>query len=239
MFIDKDVPVTIKYNTSKTERVVILNFLTDFKCVIFDLDGTLIDSIDAWRRVDEVFMERRGLPIPDDFYEKVSSLNFPQAADYVIAECGVTDTPEVVMAEWLELIRHEYAENIEMINGASEFLHQLKQNGVKLVLATASRKELYEPCLKRHGVYDLFDAFVTTDEVKRKKGFPDVYILAAQKVGVEPETCCVFEDIYLGIVGAKAANMKAVAVLEEHSKDDFDKIRELCDMTIKDYIAIM
>ncbi len=239
MFVDKDRHITIKYNMSKTERAVSLNFLTDFECIIFDLDGTLIDSIDAWRNVDEIFMKRRNLPIPKDFYDKVSSMNFPQAADYVIAECGVTDTPEVIMAEWLELIKQEYSEKIEEVSGACEFLHLLKSNKVKLILATASRKELYEPCLKRLGVYDLFDAFVTTDEVKRKKGFPDVYLLAAQKVGVEPESCCVFEDIYLGIVGAKAANMKAVAVLEEHSKDDFDKILALCDVAIKDYNEIM
>lgn len=239
MFIDKDRLCTIKYIMSKIERAVTLNFLTDFDCIIFDLDGTLIDSIDAWRDVDEIFMKRRGLPIPEDFYDKVSSMNFPQAADYVIAECGVTDTPEVIMAEWLELIKREYADIIEMVDGAGEFLHLLKENGVKLVLATASRKELYEPCLKRHGVYELFDAFVTTDEVKRKKGFPDVYLLAAQKVGIDPEKCCVFEDIYLGIVGAKAASMKTVAVLEEHSREDFGKIRKLCDMAITSYREIM
>lgn len=239
MFVDKDWLYAIKYIKSMIERVVILNFLTDFECIIFDLDGTLINSIDAWRDVDEIFMKRRGLPIPEDFYDKVSSMNFPQAADYVIAECGVTDTPEVVMAEWLELIRHEYAEKLEEVSGACEFLNLLKSNRIKLVLATASRRELYEPCLKRLGVFDLFDAFVTTDEVKRKKGFPDVYLLAAQKVGSAPEKCCVFEDIYLGIVGAKAANMKAVAILEEHSADDFDKIRELCDMTIESYYDIM
>lgn len=239
VFVDKDRLYAIKYIMSIIERAVILNFLTDFECIIFDLDGTLINSIDAWRDVDEIFMKRRDLPIPENFYDRVSSMNFPQAAEYVISECGVTDTPEVVMAEWLELIRHEYAEKIDEVPGACEFLHLLKANGVKLVLATASRKELYEPCLERLGVYDLFDAFVTTDEVKRKKGFPDVYLLAAQKVGVSAEKCCVFEDIYLGIVGAKAASMKAVAILEEHSSDDWDKIRELCDMTIKDYHDII
>lgn len=216
-----------------------MNFYRDLECAIFDLDGTLVNSIDAWRIVDEIFMQRRNLPIPEDFYDRVSTLNMRQAADYVIAECGVKDTPDEVINEWLELLEYEYGEVITMVDGAYEFLHKLKENGVKLALATASHRELFEPCLKRHGVYHLFDAFVTTDEVKRRKGFPDVYLLAAKKVGASPEKCCVFEDIYLGSVGAKAGNMHCVAILEEHSRDDWDDIKRVADMVIYNYNEIL
>ena len=211
------------------------NLYKDIKCAIFDLDGTLIKSIGAWRDVDIKFMEKRNLPIPEDFYEKVKVMNFPQAADYVINECGVTDTKEAVMEEWLTMIQHEYAEVVDMVEGAKQFLQRLHQNGVKIALATASREELYKPCLERHGVYDLFDAFVTTDEVARKKGFPDVYLLAAERCGAKPEECAVFEDIYLGCVGAKAGNMYTIGILEEHSKPDWDKIKETADETWTDY----
>ncbi len=216
-----------------------MNFYKDLECAIFDLDGTLVNSIDTWRIVDEIFMQRRNLPIPEDFYDRVSTLNMRQAADYVIAECGVKNTPDEVIAEWLELLEYEYGEVITMVDGAYEFLHKLKENGVKLALATASHRELFEPCLKRHGVYHLFDAFVTTDEVKRRKGFPDVYLLAAKKVGANPEKCCVFEDIYLGSVGAKAGNMHCVAILEEHSRDDWDDIKRVADMVIYNYNEIL
>lgn len=216
-----------------------MNFYKDFDCIIFDLDGTLIDSIGAWKKVDDIFMNRRNLPIPKDFYYKVSTLNFRQAAEYVIAECGVTDTPEAVMAEWLGLIEYEYAHNIGMIDGAKEFVLKLKENGLKLALATASRKELYEPCLKRHGIYDCFDVFVTTDQVARKKGFPDVYLFAAQKLNVDPKRCCVFEDIVLGVKGAKMGDLKCVGVLEEHSKGDWDEIKKDSDLTIKSYFEIL
>lgn len=216
-----------------------MNFYKDISCAIFDLDGTLVESISAWREVDINFMKRRNLPIPDDFYDRVSTLNFSQAADYVISECGVTDPKEVVMNEWLEELEYDYANVIGMVAGAKEFITRLHQSGVKIALATASRPELFKPCLERHGVLDLFDVFVTTDEVKRKKGFPDVYLLAAEKAGVsDPSKCAVFEDIYLGCVGAKAANMYTVGVLEEHSKDDWDKMKGVCDLVIRDYMGL-
>lgn len=216
-----------------------MNYYKDIDCAIFDLDGTLIESISTWRYVDVHFMEKRGLEIPPDFYDKVSSMNFSEAADYVIAECGVTDTKEEVMSEWLSMLKHEYAEVIPMVPGAEEFIKALHDRGIKIALATASNPELYRPCLERHGVIDYFDVFVTTEEVKRKKGFPDVYFLAAERCGVKPERCAVFEDIYLGCIGAKAAGMHCVGVLEEHSKDDWDEMERICDKIIKDYNSLL
>ena len=216
-----------------------MNIFKDFDCVIFDFDGTLVDSIGVWKDIDIKFMAKRNLPIPDDFYAKVSVLNLWQAAEYVIDECGVTDSPEDIVAEWLAMSEYEYANNIAMIKGAKEFIFKLKENGIKICLATAAGESQYKPCLEHHGVYDMFDAFVTTNEVKRKKGYPDVYMLAAERVGAKPERCCVFEDIYLGVVGAKAGDFACVAVMEEHSKEWHDKIKELADVCVNDYTELM
>ncbi len=216
-----------------------MNFLKDISCAIFDLDGTLIQSISTWRHVDMHFMEKRGLPIPDDFYDRVSAMNLAQAADYVIAECGVKSTRDEVMNEWLSMLEYEYSEIIPMVDGAKEFITALHSAGVKIALATASRPELYHPCLERHGVAEFFDAFVTTAEVERQKGYPDIYLLAAEKVGVNPDKCAVFEDIYPGCIGAKAAGMYCVGVLEEHSRDDWDDMTKICDMVIRDYTELL
>ncbi len=216
-----------------------MNFYKDIECAIFDLDGTLIKSDEAWRHVDELFMAKRGLLIPDDFYDKVSTMNLSQAAEYVISECGVADSKESVIQEWLAMVRHEYASVIPMIGGAKEFLQCLKKSGVKIALATASSPELYLPCLKRHGVLTLFDGFSTTSEINRKKGCPDIYLHAANKVGARAEKCAVFEDIYLGCVGAKAAKMYCVGVLEEHGSGDAGKFLSVCDMVIKNFYDIL
>ncbi len=204
------------------------------ECAIFDLDGTLVRSDSAWKSVDEEFMGRRGLKVPDGFYDKISTMNLSQAADYVIAECGIRATRQEVVDEWLSMVRREYAEVIPMVTGAKEFLSRVHDKGCKIALATASSPELYLPCLERHGVAKLFDAYANTSEVKRKKGFPDIYLLAADKVGANPQKCVVFEDIYLGCVGAKAAGMKCIGITEE-SPDSMQKLKTVCDLAVKDY----
>ena len=215
-----------------------MDFCKDFDLAIFDLDGTLVDSIDVWRVADLKFMARRGITVPDDFYEAISHMNLLQASEYIVDSLGLPETPEQVECEFLGIIREEYAENIPMINGAGEFLKKLKAAGVKLAIATASQEELYCPCLERNGVYDLFDCFVTLADVNKPKGNPDIYLLAAERLGIEPERCVVFEDIYLGAVGAKLAGMACVGIREEHSRADWPRLEKTADLMISDFTEI-
>ena len=216
-----------------------MDFYRDFDCAIFDLDGTLVDSIGVWRTADIEFMARRGLDLPDDFYEAISHMNLDQASEYIVSSLGLPDTPKEVEREFLDIIISEYAERIDMLPGAAEFLRKLKTAGVKLAIATASQEELYLPCLERHGVYRLFDCIVTTAEVRRTKGYPDIYLLAAKRLGADPNRCVVFEDIYLGAVGAKAAGMTCVGVREEHSRADWERLGEVADKVISDFREIL
>lgn len=216
-----------------------MDFLSDFDLAIFDFDGTLVDSIDVWRVADIEFMSRRGLTMPDDFYEMISHMDLLTASEFIVESVGLNGTADDVAREFLDIVRMEYTEKIPMINGAKEFLLKLKSAGMKLALATASQEELYRPCLKRHGVYGLFDCVVTTDDVKKTKGFPDIYLLAADRLGIRPERCVVFEDIYLGAVGAKAARMTCVGIREEHSRSEWDKLAKTADMFITDFTEIL
>lgn len=216
-----------------------MDILLNTECAIFDLDGTLIDSLGVWNRVDERFMERRGLPVPQGFYEKVAAMDFSQAADYVKNEFGLSDSKENIISEWLSLAQYEYANRIEPVDGAKQYLDYICSKGIKAALATASDPVLYTPCLARHNISGYFDVIVTTKEVRRKKGFPDIYLLAAEKSGVKPENCVVFEDILAGCVGAKAAGMRCVGVLERHSFGDWERIKDICDTVIKSYKEIM
>lgn len=202
---------------------------------IFDLDGTLIRSSHVWSDIDVKFLAKRGFEVPDDYFKKISCMNFREGAEYTIARFGLNERAEDIVAEWFEMARYEYEHNICMKPHAAEFLRALRENGVKLALATASDKALYTAVLKNNGVYELFDAFASTDEVCRSKESPDVYIYAAGKLGCRVSDCAVFEDVYQGAESAKRAGFFVCACLDEYYACDHEKLIACADISFADY----
>ncbi len=204
----------------------------DFSAAIFDLDGTLIDSMGVWSKVDEDFLGRRGRPLTPEYSAAVSAMSFREAAEYTVGRYGFSDTPEEIMAEWLRMVQDEYAHRIALKPFVREYLAFLAARGVRLGVATASPPELYGPVLKNNGVFDRFRAFASVGEVARGKSSPDIFLLAAERLGARPGDCVVFEDTLPGILGAKAAGMTTVGVYERHSDPLRDKIRAEADFYI-------
>ncbi|MBR1382949.1 MAG: HAD family phosphatase, partial [Ruminococcus sp.] len=186
--------------------------INNFKGAVFDLDGTLVDSAYVWAEVDRQFVKKRGLTLPEDYGKSVSAMNFEQAAVYTKKLFGLADSTVSIVNEWKNAAIDEYRKNVAPIGGAYEYLKLLKAKGVRIALATASDKVLYTPALKRMGMYELFDFFSQTSDVKRGKGFPDVYEHAAAGLGLSAGECVVFEDIPEGIKGAKDGGFYCVAV---------------------------
>jgi HAD superfamily hydrolase (TIGR01509 family) len=203
--------------------------MREYDAAIFDLDGTLIDSMSVWDRVDEAFLGRRGIPVTEDYTAAVSAMCFSEAAQYTISRYGFPDTPEELIAEWNGMVLREYAENIALKPHARELLDRLRGQGVRLGVATALPEELYGPVLRRNEVFDRFSAFASVCEAAHGKGFPDVYLLTAQRLGVRPERCVVFEDVLPGIRGAKAAGMTAYGVYDFRAAADEPAMRALAD----------
>lgn len=213
--------------------------LSQFKAAIFDLDGTLVVSGHVWSKVDREFLGRRGIEVPADYYKVLSSMNFQTAAVYTNERFGLNESIDSIMQEWHNMAVYEYSNVIGLVSGADRFVRRLKENGLKIALATASTKELYEPVLKRNGLYDYFDFFAATSQVKRGKGFPDVYEFAAEGLGEKPGDCVVFEDIIEGIRGAKAGGFSAAACLNEHYFEDWEKMKKEADCTFKSYEELL
>lgn len=213
--------------------------ITDFKAAIFDLDGTLIRSNHVWSEIDRQFLGKRGFEVPADYVKAVSTKNFRTAAIYTKELFDLPDSVESIMQEWRDMAVYEYTHVIVPVEGAEDFLRYLHDKGVKLGLATANSKELYEPVLKRLGVYDLFDCFATTEEVERGKGFPDVYELACERLGERPENAIVFEDIIEGVRGAKMGGFTAAACLDDPCAADRDALIAESDLNFESYRQLM
>ncbi|WP_302211593.1 HAD family phosphatase [uncultured Ruminococcus sp.] len=207
--------------------------IKDFKGHIFDLDGTLTKSNHVWSKIDEDFLGKRGIEVPEDYFKQVSAMNFEQAAVYTNDRFSLGENIQDIMKEWFDMAVYEYTNVIGLCGNAGEYVRRLKDQGRKIALATASTEELYRPVLKRNGILDCFDCFVSTEQVKRGKGFPDVYELAAEKLGLEARDCVVYEDIVEGIKGAKAGGFFAVACLNDHYSHDWDEMRDIADEIVE------
>lgn len=188
-----------------------------FRAALFDLDGTLLKSMDVWKRVDEAFFARRGMDVPVGYGDRLAGLSFDESAAYTVKHYLPNEDRQVVLDEWTALTQREYAEHVALKPGARAYLRMLRREGVKLAVATALPPKLYAPCLKRLGLLEMFDALCSTEDVGgRGKESGEVYLLAARQLGVKPEECAVFEDVSTGIAGARRAGMRAYGVRDEH-----------------------
>lgn len=219
---------------------MIIKGLGEFSAAVFDLDGTLFDSMYFWNHIDEVFLARMGInQVPEDYLLAIAHLGAEETANYTKERFGLDMSPAEMMQIWFDDALDFYRNGVTLKKGAYEYLCRLRENGVKLAVATASNEALYLPGLKRTGIDGFFEAFATVDECERKKGFPDVYSLACRKLGVPDSDAVVFEDIYVAVCGAKDGGFRTVGVYDETSKRDTELIRAKADAFIMDFTELL
>lgn len=206
------------------------------KAAIFDLDGTLLDSMGVWDQVDVDFLGRRGIAVPDDYMAAVSAMQFRQIAEYTIARFDLPDTPEELMDEWSSMAQAAYRTVVDPKPYAVEYLRHLKRSGAKLAVATTLPPSLRGPAMEHVGIAGLFDAVCSADEAGgAAKDKPDVYLLAARRLDVRPADCTVFEDLLVGVRSAKSVGMSVWAMQDDSSARDWDEICGIADGILFDF----
>ncbi len=209
--------------------------LKNIEAVIFDLDGTLVDSMNVWKKLDIDYLEQNGINIPNDFSDEIEGMSITEKAVYVKERFNVEGDAESIKRQWHKMIEGHYRKDIKLKNGVKEFFELLKLKNIKMSIASSNSKELIEIALKTHGLDKYISHITTSCEVKKGKPAPDVYIESARKLGVREVNCLVFEDVPNGIRAAKNAGMKCCAVYDDFSKDMDDLKKELADYYIYDY----
>ena len=215
------------------------NWLKNIEGAVFDLDCTLLDSSWVWEKVDEKFLGDRGFQVPDDYVDEISPLGAERAAVYTIERFGLNEDKDDIVREWIEMAKKEYATEVVCKPYAKEFLEELHKLNIKMAVATSSDRELFMKTLEREGILKYFQKIVTVDEVERGKGYPDIYEEAARRIKVNPHKCLVFEDILAGVTGASLGEFNVVAVFDEKSKHNWEKIKSISKYSINDYKELL
>lgn len=201
--------------------------ISDKKCMIFDVDGTILNSMPMWARLDIDYLEGMGYHPEPDFCTKVKMMTINDASIYIKDFFGVEKSPEVICQEIMEIAYSHYKNDLILKDGAFELLKYLNNKGYKIVVATANEYDMVEECLARNGILEYIDGMVTCTMVGCSKQKPDVYLKACEIADVSLEESVIFEDSSFAINTAINAGFDVIGVYDDTENDKWDKICEL------------
>ena len=191
------------------------------KAVIFDMDGTLIDSQPIWYQVSTDFFQKNGFPVTMDDMIKLTGSPVAKLVDYVLQAYGQKDKERAQLITGLmDYAVSEILAAKPLLPNVKDVLAQLKQQGIKIAVASASPRNMLQGIVDSCGIAEYFDYLVSAEELDYNKPHPAVYLHAAQQLGVSVAECFAVEDSVLGMISGKAASMKTVVIPAQAEWDD-------------------
>ncbi|MCI8341935.1 MAG: HAD family phosphatase [Firmicutes bacterium] len=205
------------------------------KNIIFDLDGTLIDSMPVWSGVGKSFLVENGTIPPENVDEIFKSMSFEESYKYFVEKLGLKCSFSFMLNSIIQKVKDCYANSVPLKPHVYEFLEKEFQKGTNMCILTASEKEYVLPALERLGIESFFCSVFTCTELGMSKSNGDIYTFVAKKIGGTPNDTAVFEDAFHGVVSAKKSGFYTVAVEDRSSLADRDSIIETADRYIKSF----
>jgi HAD superfamily hydrolase (TIGR01509 family) len=203
--------------------------IKDYQAVIFDLDGTLVDSMWIWEQIDIDFLEERGHELPKDLQKDIEGCSFTETAEYFKKRFNLEEDVETIKSVWIEMSKSFYSDKIKLKKGIKDLLDLLRSKDIKMGIATSNSRELAQTVLEKNGIDGYFETLVTSCDVKKGKPEPDVFLKTAEHLSVDPEHCLVFEDTHAGVIAGKAAGMDVIAIYDALSEEYMDEIKASAD----------
>ena len=209
------------------------------KVYIFDLDGTLVESMPVGIGIVLGFLKEKGISYPDDIVTTLTPLGYKGSAKYIADHLSGGGQLEQIYEYFQAQTLRAYGETIPLKAHVKETLEGLKTQGYRLNVLTASPQLLTDICLKRLGVYDLFDNVWSIDAFGLTKADEQIYIEAAKRIGVAPEECIMADDNLHVLKTAKKVGMATVGVYDESSKDVMEEMRAIADKYVVDFADLL
>ncbi|MCF7858424.1 MAG: HAD family phosphatase [Candidatus Cloacimonetes bacterium] len=211
-----------------------------YKAVIFDLDGTLIDSMGIWLKVDIEYLRKRNILIPDDLFQDVPEGNsFNEICQYFKDKFNLPDTIEEIGSEWTEMVAHHYKTEIPLKPGAQKLIDFLKINKVKMGIGTSNSKYLAETVLEANEVLQYFDTIAAGCVEIKGKPYPDIFLQAAAELDVAPHQCLVIEDTLHGIRAAHNGGIDAFAIFDDNKTHDITALKNEAEFYAENFEEIL
>ena len=211
----------------------------NFNGIIFDLDGTLLDSMSVWENVDRMFLEENGIVPPQGISDIVKKMTIEDSAMYFKTRFSLAHSCEYIINRIEEMVTYQYNHEIPLKAGAYETIKELQKHGFRMCVATATYNSLAYSALKRLGIYDCFEFIITCSDVGKGKDNPDVFLTAAERMDCSKEHTVVAEDSLHCIETAKNAGFFTVGVYDRVSDCDWEEICRISDRTVKNIKEII
>ena len=212
------------------------------KGVIFDIDGTLLDSMPLWNNLGERYLQKLGFTEEETegLSQRISTMPFAEGIHYIKKEYSLDIAEERIREQLQEMIAGAYRDEIALKAGAKEYLQFLKERGIPCILATAGDASLAAAALKRLKVWEEFQGLLLCEEFNTSKREAKIYFLAMERLSLsKPEDVLVFEDVLHAIKSAKQAGFQVCGILDEANREDWAMIQEVADFTAKDFYELV
>ena len=200
------------------------------RVAIFDLDGTLFDSMWVWEKLAYNYLLDKGIEAPLDIRENLKEYSLRESCDVLKERYNLSETPDEINNQMEEMLKKYYFEEIEIKPGAKELLQKMSEIGIRIVAATATADWLSKAASKRLGIYDYFEIFQTCKAVGIEKFDPKFYKIIIEQLEIEPDNIWLFEDALHSIKAGNKCGIKIAAIREESARSDWDEIEEVSDI---------
>ncbi|WP_251317652.1 HAD family hydrolase [Flintibacter muris] len=202
----------------------------DIKFAIFDMDGTLVDSMGYWNRLADEYLARHGIPpLSPELKEESIALTMQGTGELFIREFGLPGTADDIAREVNALMEEHYRTDVSLKPGAAALLERMRAAGFKMCVASSTAPALLDICLRRLGVRDYFQFLLSCEEVGVGKNHPDVYLEADRRLGGTPENTVIFEDILVAAQTAKKAGFSLGVIYDVNSHTEQPQLKTLAD----------
>ena len=208
------------------------------KGAIFDIDGTLLDSMPIWENAGARYLVTLGIKAKPDLKERLDALSLPEGALYMQKEYGLSVSTEDILEGVNQVVKDFYYKEAVMKPGAYTLVKRLKENGVKLIIATATDKEMAKAALIRNGIWQDFTGMITCEEAGAGKTSPKVFELARQSLSTKKEATWVFEDSLYAVKTATEAGFPVCSIYDAYSAGNAEEIKRLSNIYVRDFSEI-